>query len=206
MKSYLRAQYKEIGAYLKRNKRFPLIVAMVIVEVIVYSALKTPANTNYEEYVAESMPAYSNLFTFIFFENTKSTGKILLSGIVPACFGSLTVLCLTMLDLTATVKQLLLSYSPHMIFLSILPHGIFELSAMLGAVLFSSLLSKEITLAIAKVFVPKGWRLSKKISDQRIKNIATIIKAWCLVIVPLLVVAAMIEVTISPVVMEIVMK
>ena len=93
-----------------------------------------------------------------------------------------------------------------MIILSVLPHGLFEFSAMIGAVLFSSLLSKEITLAILKPPVPKGSRLWNIINDRRFKNISTVIKGWCFVVVPLLLFTAVIEVTILPVVLEILLK
>ena len=72
------------------------------------------------------------------------------------------------------------------------PHGLFEFPAMVGAILFSTLLSKKITLSIVKLHVSK--------------NISTVIKGWYLIVIPLLLIGTVIELTISPVVMELVLR
>lgn len=134
--------YTDIWDFLKANQKMLGITLLLLAETGVYYWLNVPADWQYVTYVEENIGQYPNLFAFIFIENLKVSGRMILAGLVPVFLGVLFSGALTVRGLVVTFKQLVLTMPTYRILLCTLPHGIFELPALMLSVALACILSK----------------------------------------------------------------
>lgn len=191
MASRIRKQYSQMIAYVKTNYKWCLLTLLILIEFIVFACLNTVANDHYGDYVAQTTPEYSSLFWFIFCENTKTAMWIILYGTIPLGLGMVFGLYFVTTNLVATVKWLLPSVGGWKMLACTFPHGVFELSAFVVSVVVAALWSKMVTISLLWLIrgKPTGSALFEEAKSQ--------VRIVALVQLPLLLIAAIIEVTVS---------
>ena len=187
----IKAQYQSIFIYLHGHRQWCWISALLIIELIVFVCLKVPPDNHYESYVSSTVDRYPNLFTFILGENILSSLLMILSGTIPFGLGVLFSAYSVFGSLCSTVKWLLPEYGVRKILLGTVFHGIFELGALLFSVLLSVLCCRAITLAILRLIGRRPMLAQFKL------DILFLTKAVLFILIPLLLVGASVEVTIS---------
>ena len=202
----LSRQYVNIRYFLKSNRALMGLFFLIIIELFVFYGLNGQPNDGYADYVANTRSAYLNVFSFIFFGNLKSATIMVLAGIIPFFLGSIFISVLTIKGLVTTFKFLVFveNIPLHTLLLSILPHGIFEMTALLFSAVLSYIVSKEITLSMVKQIRKKDIAFRGRIySPAGIKQtFYMVVKCWLLVSLPLILVAALIESFISVLIVE----
>ena len=196
-------KYRDIGDFLKGNKYLIAISFMVFVELILFYIVNGVPDDHYRIYLENTKGKYQTDFTFIFFENMKSALlQIGMGGVILFC-GNLLWTMMVVKAFIATFKQLLYDFSFHTILFSILPHGVFEIFVMVFSFILANILSKEIVLSILQFIMKKDNALRGiPIVQFGIKRtIVMILFSIAFVIVPMLFLAAIVEVTISPLVL-----
>ena len=199
--------YKHIFSHLLSNAKFLFFIFLVLAELIIYCIINCDADiSQYIEYTEITMPEYKNLFSFIFFENLKSSAKLALTGFIPLFLGILADTFLTAYSLTSSMKFILNEFSADYVFLSLLPHGIFEMSGLIFCIIFAVILSKELTLFLLSVIMKKKFDNPKAIfhQDGLKETIAFFAESFVLVVTPLILLGAIMECTVTPWVMEII--
>lgn len=188
--------YKSIFAYIKANRRICAITLLVIIELVVFSCLNAEPTTSYAEYVSETKGLYGSEFAFIFFENLKSSLIVVLYGTIPlgllTLFGTYS-LCYGMVS---AFKMLATTVSLKTILFGITPHGIIEIPAICFSVLLSALWCKALTLAILRLI------RRKPVLECFKEDCRFLYRSVILILIPALLVAAIIEVTLSPLLIE----
>lgn len=187
----IQSQYQAIFDYLRSHLQWCLLTALIIAELIVFVWLKTGPDGHYETYVANAIGKYPNLFTFILGENLQSALVMVLFGSLPFGLGVVFSTYSVFSSLCSTVKWLLPDYGVREILLGTMAHGVFELTALFFSILLSVLWCRAITLAILRL-VRKRPLLKEFRTD-----FLFLVRAVFLVLVPLLFIAASIEVTIT---------
>lgn len=187
----IKAQYQAIFTYLRGHRQWCWLSALLIIEFTVFVCLKVPPDNHYESYVSNTVGRYPNLFTFILGENILSSLLMILSGTLPFGLGVLFCAYSVFGSLCSTVKWLLPEYGVRKILLGTVFHGVFELAALLFSVLLSVLWCRAITLAILQLIGRRPMLAQFKL------DIIFLTKTILFVLVPLLLVAASVEVTIT---------
>lgn len=188
---WLKRQYTDAFGYLKRKWLCCLIVLVVIIELLVFALLNTAADGHYEQYLAETVGQYSGKFAFIFLENLQSMLIMILMGTIPAFLGIFFVSNQTISGLVATGKWILPDVGVTRLLISILPHGIFEIPAICFTILLSALWSRTVTIAIIRLI-----RRKPVITSFR-EDVAGILKSIVFILLPLVLIAAVIEATLT---------
>lgn len=191
MASRVRKQYCQIITYIKTNHKWYLLTVLILIEFIVFACLNTGANDHYGDYVAQTTPSYRSLFWFIFCENTKASLQMILYGTMPLGIGVVLGLYFLTSSVVATAKWLLPAVGSWKMLACTLPHGIFELSALVVSVMVAALWSKTVTVSLLRLI--KGT-LAAATFFEEVKSLASIV---ALVQMPLLLIAAVVEVTLS---------
>lgn len=202
--SYIQRYYEEVRKFLCSNKILIALSIVMFIEMFAFYIATGTANNHYQAYVESTQKLYPNNFTFIFCENLKSTIVMILVGFIPLFFGTLYGGMIFVSGMVITFKYVLRSLSFHTIFFSLLPHGIFEMTVLLYSYILSNILSKEITLGLWHRITGKAVSfLGRPIHLLGIKRIGVFILFNVIfVIIPLLFLAAIIEVTISPMILS----
>lgn len=146
MQQVLVKQYREIWHILMANRLLVGFIfsasILVLVEVAMFHGLNTDG-FQYANHNAGTEIRYGCTFLFVFFENLKAAALTIAVGIIPLFLGSLLAATSTMAAIISALKYLLLELPSHIIFLSVLPHGIFGLPAILRSFFLPATLSKE---------------------------------------------------------------
>ena len=193
MGKYLGRPSKRMVHYLARNYRLCIMVLLVIAEMIVYSAINAePTIEGYMHYLNDTLPRYSSDFAFIFIENTKTSLRILLSGLIPFFAGTVFSSFSVIYSMTGGMKCFLQKLPPSIILKGTLPHGIFELLEILLSLLLSVLISKEVTMIII------ARSQNSRTMKERTSGIGISFSCWLFIGIPLLLLAALIETYITP--------
>ena len=205
MRRVLFKQYRGIWHILMANRLLVRFTFLVLVEVVVFHGFNT-GGVQYANYVAGTETQYGCTFLFIFFENLKAAIFTIAVGIIPLFLGSLLAATSTMAAIISALKYLLLELPPHIIFLSVLLHGIFELPAILLSFFLSAILSKELTFfCLRRIGV--AFKASTPIPICGDRNTAVmIVRCWLLVIMPLILAGAIVETFLSPLVVDSLLK
>ena len=183
--------YNEIWLYIKGCRLWALLTLLMAAELLVFCLLNSAPSTQCGQYVAERQSLYANLFSFILFENLQACLSILASGIIPLGFGALFT-CYGMMDgLVSTGKWLLPNAGGWKMALCLIPHGVFEIPAMIISVLAAVLLSRAVTVAI--------WRLIIRtpLKVELLYELKLLLKITMLVLLPLILLGAIMEVSVS---------
>lgn len=192
--------YYQIWLYVKARIWWTPLTLLVVVEFLVFCLLNSAPSTQYGQYVAKTQPLYANLFSFVFFENLQACLSILASGIIPLGLGALFT-CYGMMDgLVSTGKWLLPSVDGWKMALCLLPHGVFEIPAMIISVLAAVLLSRAVTVAF--------WRLiiRKPLKEELLYELKMLLQITVLVLLSLILLGALVEVTVSDYVLGLLLK
>jgi len=180
-----------IFSYLRKNWKWCLLTLLVIAEMLAFACLHTEAIDSYYQYMDETSVRYSSMFFFIFFENLKSLILTVAVGLIPLGLGSLFMIYSTVSGLSATAKWILQDVSGLNLFLSILPHGIFEIPSIILSMILSVFLSRAITVSIISLF-----RKRPVLAPLR-EDILAIVKTVVYVLIPLILIGAIVESTVS---------
>ena len=192
-------QYRNIRRFLKANKLLLGVVFLYFIELFVFYGINGQTCNHYAAYLDDTVFQYSNLFFFIFFQNLKAATIMILQGILPVFLGCLYGATVTVKILVETFKFLLTGVPLHTIILSTLPHGIFERSALLFSIMLSCIISKEITLSLIWLITKRNIIIfGKRRFPMGIKKTALMTaKCWLLIILPLILFAALVESSLS---------
>ena len=160
-------------------------------DMLLYACLHAQPSAAYQAYVAETLPAYSGMFGFVFVENAISALTLILCGLIPFGIGVLPVVCFTLNGLVSTAKGLLTTVSGKELLVCTLPHGALEGAALLMTIMLSCLLSRAITLALVKAAKRQPFFRELKAELHHIGAFVL------LLVIPLLFCGAIIETQIS---------
>ena len=199
--------YCNIFSHLRSNAKFLFFIFLILAELIIYCIINCDADiSQYLEYTEITMPEYKNLFSFIFFENLKSSAKLALTGFIPFFLGILADTFLTAYSLTSSIKFILGEFPANYVFLSLLPHGLFEMSGLIFCIIISAVLSKELTLFLLSFITKKKFDNPKAVLHQNglKKTIIFFSESFVFVVTPLILLGAIMECTITSWVMEII--
>lgn len=198
MRKVLIRQYREIWRFLKANWPIVAFAVLLLVEVAVFHGLNTESSDRYADYATSTENRYACVFLFIFCENLKTAALTVAFGLIPLFLGPMFAATVTMGGIVAALKYLLLELTPGVIFLCVLPHGIFEWSTILLTFALSVILSKEVT-CFCLGLVGLGSKIPVPVPVCGLRDTAAItIRCWLLVVLPLLLAGAAVEVTLSP--------
>ena len=198
MQKVLISQYREIWRFLKANWLMIAFTVLLLVEVAVFHGLNTDGSDRYADYATSTESRYGCVFLFIFCENLKTAALTVAVGLIPLFLGPMFAATATLGGIVAALKYLLLELTPSVIFLCVLPHGIFEWSAILLTFSLSVILSKEVTcFCLRLVGLNSKIPIPGSVCGLR-DTAAMTIQCWLLVVLPLLLAGAAMEVTLSP--------
>ncbi len=189
----LRSGYRMIVAYLRSNRKWCWMTVLALAEILVFACLHTDADHHYEIYLAETMGQYDALLGHIFWENLRTALMTVLIGSIPFGIGILFNSYFTCSGLVATAKLLLPRVGGMSLLLSVAPHGIFEIPAIVFSFILSVLWSRAITFVLLRLRREK----SKLKTDCKF-----LFQAVVFVLIPLTLVAAVTETYISALVIE----
>jgi stage II sporulation protein M len=120
------------------------------------------------------------LFLGILLNNTKATVILLFSGVFLSIFPTLgTLMNGMMIGFVFQSPQLMAGRPAYLIFIQLLPHGVFEIPALI--------------LALALGLKLGGWLFKKKKTEHLKNNIKESFSGYVRVILPMLIIAACIE-------------
>lgn len=187
---------KSVFTYLKSRRFWCWLSLLLIAEMIVFAVLNTTPNDHYSQYVSESLGANESVFGFILLGNLRSSLILVLIGIIPLGLGTVFGTYMTVSGLVATVKWLLPEIGGSRLLLCVLPHGVFEILAICYSVLLSVLWSRAVTLAIIRL-----CRRKPVLAPLKEYGIF-LLKSMVYVLIPLVLTAAVMEVTVSSWVMN----
>lgn len=188
--------YKNIFSYLVANKKLVFITLLFIAESIVYCLINSEADiSSYLAYHDENRPQYGTLFSFILFENTQAMLPAIIMGTVPFFLGTLFCTYSTVHSLVIALKYIISSLPIETILAGTLPHGIFEIPAIIFSMIFSAIISKEITLAILSFVTKKKFDNPKSILYRNgLKETAVFaVETIFLILIPLVFLGALTE-------------
>ena len=182
--------------YLKSRRLWCWLTLLLLTELIIFAVLNTTPNDYYSQYVSESLGGNESVFGFILLGNLKSSLILVLLGTIPLGLGTVFGTYMTVSGLVATVKWLLPEVGGLRLLLCVLPHGVFEMSALCCSVLLSVLWSRAVTLTIVRLCLRKPVLAPLKEGGM------FLLKSIVYVLIPLILIAAVMEVTVSPWVMN----
>lgn len=194
-----RTCYKDIRLYLKFHRKWCALTVMIILELFVFACLTAEPNDYYNQYVNATKLEYSNLFAFVFLENIKSALYMVLSGVIP--FGLGVVFCTysVFTGLASTYKLVLPEVGGWKLLLCVLPHGLFELSAICFSILLAVLLCRANAVAVIRLCS------RKRALVPLLEDYSALVKSVAFIQVPLVLIAALIESSLSSWIAEIVL-
>ena len=202
----LKNQYKALFSALWKQKSWCFLALLWVAEASVLLWLRTEPNiTPYQSYVQETLPRYEStfrhesLFWFILLENTLSALQMVASGIVPLGLSTVFASFLTLRGLVESAKALTIQFGGWKLFLSILPHGIFELPALFFSVLLAVLLTRAVTV------IPFRILTKKPVLNPLKEELLTVLRGVVLVLIPLLFISAVVENFITPLWMQMIL-
>lgn len=181
-------------AYLKSRRLWCWLSLLLLAELIVFAVLNTTPNDHYSQYVSESLGANESAFGFILLGNLKSS--LVLLGTIPLGLGTVFGTYMTVSGLISTVKWLQSEVGGLRMLLCVLSHGIFEILALYCSVLLSVLWSRAVTLEIIRLCKRKPSLTSIKEDGM------FFLKSIVYVPIPLILIAAVMEVPFSSLVMN----
>lgn len=190
-KDFFKRQYRSIFSYLKSHWKVGGVVLLAMAEFLVFAVLNVEASGSYEQYVAETSVKYSGRFPFIFWENLESGLRLVLMGTVPLGLGTLFGAYATVAGLVSACKWLLPEIGGRTLLLCVLPHGMFEIPAICFSVLLSALWSRAVTAAIIRLL--RREPAVRTLCEDGL----SVLKSAAFVQIPLILIAAVIEVTVS---------
>ena len=194
--------YTEIWQYFIYNKKLMIFWLLLLVEMVVFFILNGSPDPRSIENLTTSPNNYPNLFLFIFLGNLKAAMMTILAGVIPGFLGSIFVLMMTVKSIVVATKTIATTISVGTIILSVIPHGIFEISAIILSIQLSSIISKNITVALCTLFRKKILNIQGLTSVNLKTQLRYAVISFVYIIFPLLLIAAIVEVTISPLVIE----
>ena len=202
----MKNQYKTLFSALWKQKNWCFLALLWVAEASVLLWLRTEPNiTPYQSYVQETLPRYEStfrhesLFWFILLENTLSALQMVASGIVPLGLSTVFASFLTLRGLVESAKALTIQFGGWKLFLSILPHGIFELPALFFSVLLAVLLTRAVTV------IPFRILTKKPVLNPLKEELLTVLRGVVLVLIPLLFISAVVENFITPLWMQMIL-
>ena len=202
----LKQQYHALFSYLWQKKNWVFLTLLWVVETGVLLWLRTEPNiTPYQNYVQETLPRYEStfrhesLFWFILLENTLSALRMVASGIVPLGLSTVFASFLTLRGLVQSTKVLTSQLGGWKVFLSILPHGIFEIPALLFSVLFAVLLTRAVTMTFFRLITRKPIIAPLK------EDAIALLRGVVLMMLPLLLAGALVETFLTPLWMKLIL-
>lgn len=178
-------------AYLKSRRLWCWLSLLLLAELIVLAVLNTTPNDHYSQYVSESLGANESAFGFILLGNLKSSLVLVLLGTIPLGLGTVFGTYMMVSGLAATAKWLLPEVGGSRLLLCVLPHGAFEMSALYCSVLLSVLWSRAVTMTIVRLCLRKPVLAPLKEDGM------FLLKSIVYVVIPLILIVAVIEVTVS---------
>ena len=150
--------YKNIFSFLRSNRKLVFITLLFIAESIVFCLLNCKADiSRYMSYYNAARPQYSDLFSFILVKNMQAMLMTVLIGTIPLFIGIMFNSYLTVRSLTVVCKYAVAETSAVTVLASTLPHGIFEIPAIIFSVILGVIISKEITLFLLSFVVRKKF-------------------------------------------------
>ena len=182
--------------YLKFHRFWFCLTLLLLAELVAFAVLNTTPNDYYSQYVNKSLGANESVFALILLGNLRSSLVLVLLGTIPLGLGTIFGTYMTVSSLAATVKWLLPEVGGLRLFLCVLPHGVFEMLALYCSVLLSVLWSRAVTLTIVRLCRRKPLLAPLKEDGM------FLLKSIMYVLIPLIVIAAVMEVTVSPWVMN----
>ncbi len=197
--------YKNIFSYFRKDWRFLLIVILAIIECTVFCILKSEADiAQYLAYYETNRPQYDNMLSFIFFENLQATFPEIVSGFFPFFIGTFFVLYLIINSLVISFKYILTIVPVGTLIAGTLPHGIFEIPAILLSIMLSAIISKEVTLTLLSFITKKKFDNPKAVFIRHgIKETAVfIVESLVFVVIPLVFLGAFVETFITGRILE----
>ena len=133
-----------------------------------------------------------NMMVDLFLNNTRATAQIILLGLIPFLFLPIFSFVFNAVIIGAVVGMYpSMGFSITAALLGIIPHGIFELPAMI----YSMALGIYLNISIIKKMVSKD---KKNINMKEI--LLHIVKSYIFIIIPLLLIASIIEAFITPII------
>ena len=180
-----------IPDYLVSNRKWCILTFLLIVEITIFTWQNSTINDSFLEFLNEQAGFEGSAFLYILFGNTCSAIYLVLLGIIPFWFGSLFGAFGALKNIILTIKYLLPIVGAKQLFLGTITHGIFEGTAFYLSLVLSVLLSKAATSSI----------LSKVINKEKVPSFSeecrVILKGIIYILLPLLLIAAAFEVTVS---------
>ena len=184
---FLKEQYLEIGNYLRQNRWWCLYVIFLIAMAVIIFALKLDPNHPHGAYLRSTIPENANQFGYILSGNLKTASLTVARGFIPLGLGAIQALAGTCLWFVAVCKWLFPGMPASVIVAGILPHGIFEIPAILLCLLVSALLSKAVTQFLGRLILRRPALAILK------QDILFAGKTFVFLIIPLILVGAFVE-------------
>jgi len=200
MKTKLTHSYINILRFLYIDRRFIGVFLLVIAELMLFCALNCEADAStYTAYLEQTTPLYPSAFAHILFENLKSMALTVFSGLIPFFGGALFMGFGTVYSLFSVGKAVLLQMPADAMFLALLPHGIFEIPAILFSLLLAAMLSKEVTLLLVCMITDRDFRSRRALLIRRglLPTLRFCLRGLVFVILPLMLLGALAESTVS---------
>lgn len=195
--AYIKSQYAELGRELAKNNGLVFLVCMVFIECIIFACLNMEADPHYLEYLEKTEPKYNSVFWLIFIENSISSILTAILGMFPFFVGTLYESYSIAAGFITTVKLFMQKIPLKYILFGIAPHGIFEMSAIVFSLIISAVFSRE----MSRIFLK--WILKDKLRyDEKLIPMIFVIRGLLLVVIPLLFVGAVVEITVSPILLN----
>ncbi len=188
--------YKTIFSYFRRDLKFILLALFMITVFIFFCAIRSEANISQYLTVLETEHSlYESDFSFIFFENFKTLLATVLLGTVPCFMGTAIQLYLVTDLLASAFRYFLSSVSFGTLIAGTLPHGIFEIPAIVFSFLLSVIISKEITLCLFSALSKESFdNTDSFLFRQGFKETAIFVaESLPFVVIPLVFIGAFVE-------------
>ena len=177
--------------YFISNWKWCLLALLLISEIIIFTWQNSTVDDSFLAYLVERANFKGSVFLFILFGNTRSALCLVLMGIIPFGLGSLFNAFGALENIVLTIKYLLPAVGTKQLILSTITHGIFEATALYLSFVCSILLSKAITSSILSRMT------NKKKEVSLFEECKVIFKGIIYVLLPLILIAAVLEVTVS---------
>lgn len=150
--------YRNIYSCLRSDFLFILTVLLSVATYIAHRIVRSDTDiSQYLAYYEACRPLYDNTFSFIFFENMQAMLQTVCIVLIPFFLGSLFCLFFTADSLVASLKYIIAETSVSTLIIGTLPHGIFEIPAMIFSVILGAIISKELTLFLLSVITKKKF-------------------------------------------------
>ena len=185
--SFVKKQYCDIGRFLWKNRIWCCIALLMIAEIIIFAILHSEPSSHYSDYVNGTEVLYKTRLGFIFIENAKTMLITVAMGVLPFGLGAVFETYLITDFFFSTGKWLLPLVGINRFILGTLPHGLFEIMAIVLSIVASLLLSKTITAFIIDLVRRKAY--VKGFGE----DLYNILKMIVFVLIPIMFVSAVVE-------------